>query len=87
MALFNRSSNKGAKRSGGLRVGMEVKIDPHALGHCYVERIKPDPDGRGDIAYVRAERAVPPVQYESEPGDPTLYQFRARSIDPSRKGR
>lgn len=59
-----------------LRVGDIVDIDPLVLGQCVVERIETNPDGRGDIAFVRAENAVSPLEYESEPGDSTLYQFR-----------
>jgi hypothetical protein len=73
------------KRSGGLTLGLSLTIDPHVLGHCYVERIAKDPHGGGDIAFVRAEKAALPMQYESEPGDPTLYQFRVSGIDPTRK--
>lgn len=60
-----------------LRIGDIVDIDPLVLGKCVVERIQTNPDGKGDIAFVRAEKAVHPLEYESEPGDPTLYQFRS----------
>ena len=70
----------GAKRphSKKLRVGVKVDMGPD-LGRCVVERIAADPGGGDDFAYVRAEK--PTMAYESEPGDPTLYVFRAWWVD------
>lgn len=64
-----------------LKVGDIVHPDDYTLGRCVVERIQINPDGRGDIAFIRAEKAVSPLEYESEPGDPTLYQFRSKLFE------
>ena len=76
-----KSFGKKNDRKGGLRIGDIVDIDSLVLGQCVVERIVTNPDGGGDIAFVRAEKAAHPFEYGSEPGDPTLYQFRSSFLE------
>ncbi len=51
-----------------LKVGDKVDIDSWELGECVVVSIE------SDYAIVRAEKAS--RYYESEPGDPRLFEFR-----------